>query len=70
MQRIKNLIKQLESYKKYARDYTAKKDYYMANYYFKRIEEIERELEEGKIQKERNKRQERQFKNNNHAEVY
>jgi len=43
-----NAIAKLNEYKKLVRDYISKRDWFMADYYAKRIEELERKEEDKK----------------------
>jgi hypothetical protein len=45
MKNEKSLIQKMNEYKKLSKDYQAKKDYYMADYYLNRVEYIENKLE-------------------------
>ena len=65
MQRVKNLIEQQNRFTKLARNYTAKRDYFMANYYFDRLDYVEKELDNERMKKVKERKQERNFKEKN-----
>ncbi len=65
MQRTKNLIEQQNKFTKLVRDYKVNRDYAMADYYSNRLKYIERELEIEKIQRAKNKKEERKLKEKN-----
>lgn len=65
MIRTKNLLEQKDKFTKYVRAYMSDKDYAMADYYSNRLRYIERELEIEKIQRSKNKKEERKLKEKN-----
>lgn len=65
MIRTKNLLEQKDKFIKYVRAYMSNRDYAMADYYSNRLKYIERELEIEKIQRARNKKEERKLKEKN-----
>lgn len=65
MIRTKNLLEQKDKFTKYVRAYMSDKDYAMADYYSNRLRYIERELEIEKIQRAKNKKEERKLKEKN-----
>lgn len=65
MIRTKNLLEQKDKFTKYVRSYMSNRDYAMADYYSNRLRYIERELEIEKIQRSKNKKEERKLKEKN-----
>jgi hypothetical protein len=65
MIRTKNLLEQKDKFTKYVRAYMSNRDYAMADYYSNRLKYIERELEIEKIQRAKNKKEERKLKEKN-----